>query len=170
MRCTAAEAEVLVFTFKEGLLSGMAHDLKLKVHDFTIDFDNETSAVRAEFAPESLRVVCARRDGADEPEALSVHDLREIDNHVSMEVLHPARFSELRFEGCRLSPTHVRGSLTLHGQIHELDVALSQSGEHWLAEAHLDQRIWGIRPYSAVMGALKVRPEILVQVRVPLAR
>ena len=53
-RYDASSAKVLVFTFKEGLLSAAAHDLKLEVTKFTVDV--EGTSVRAEFDATSLRV------------------------------------------------------------------------------------------------------------------
>lgn len=47
-RLDASSADCFVFTYKEGLLSAVAHDLKLRVTRFTID--TEGDAVRAEFA------------------------------------------------------------------------------------------------------------------------
>ena len=57
------DAEVLVFTFKHGLLSAMAHDLKLRATSFEVEVDEEHRRVRAKFDPASLRVVSAMRDG-----------------------------------------------------------------------------------------------------------
>ena len=38
-RYTQNEAEALVFTFKDGLLSKVAHDLKIRINRFSVDFD-----------------------------------------------------------------------------------------------------------------------------------
>lgn len=174
MRHDANDAEVLVFTFKDGLLAGMAHDLKLRVQEFAIDVDEASGAVQATFEPASLKVVCAMRDGSDDLEALSRHDYREIEHHIALEVLQPARFGELRFDGDRVEgdmasgQALLRGTLHLHGQLHDIDVPVRRDGGDWIAEVRLDQREWGIRPFRAMMGALKVQPEVLVQVRLPI--
>lgn len=169
MRHDARDAEVLIFTFTEGLLAGVAHDLKLRVNEFTIEFDPASGAVLATLEPSTVRVVCAMQDGVEAPEALSAHDHREIEHHIALEVLQPALHGELRFEGHRVEPGLLRGVLTLHGQMAELDVPIRREGSDWIAEVRLDQRGWGIRPYRAMMGALKVQPEVLVRARVPAA-
>ena len=58
-----ATAECLVFTYKAGLLAGVAHDLKLRAERFEIAIDDE--GIRAQFDAASLRVVCAQAGGKD---------------------------------------------------------------------------------------------------------
>ena len=61
----------------------------------------------------------------------------------------------------QVTPTEVVGKLTLHGVTRE--IRCTRSGE--LVEARLDQRDFGIKPYSAMFGTLKVKPEVVVTVR-----
>jgi hypothetical protein len=167
MRHDARDAEVLIFTYAEGLLAGVAHDLKLKVTEFTIEVDEAGGAVLATLEPSSVRVVCAMVHGLEDGAALSSHDLREIEHHIALEVLQPAHHGELRFEGFLAEPGLLHGTLTLHGQMGELEVPVRREESHWIAEFRLDQRAWGIRPYRAMLGALKVKAEVLVRVTVP---
>jgi hypothetical protein len=39
-----------------------------------------------------------------------------------------------------------------------------------VGRARIDQRDFGITPFSAMMGTLKVQPHVDIEVRVPLAR
>ena len=52
-------AECFVYTYKEGVLSAVAHDLKLRVGAFWLTVDPQDSAVSASFDPNSIEVVCA---------------------------------------------------------------------------------------------------------------
>src|SRR6202012_2525142 len=70
----AASAECLVLTYKEGLLSAVAHDLSIRVGSFTVTVNEEPLAARARFDAGSLRVVSAVHDGAPRPDALSDAD------------------------------------------------------------------------------------------------
>ena len=72
----SARAECLMFPEKEGLLSSVAHDLKLEVSDFKIAWDAET--ITARFSPRSLRVVNAMKDKRENPEALDDSDKAKI--------------------------------------------------------------------------------------------
>ena len=60
-RHDASTAEVLVFTFKEGLLSPLAHDLKLRVTRFSLEVAETSDSVAAEFDPRSLVVLTAMK-------------------------------------------------------------------------------------------------------------
>lgn len=161
------QARVEVLTFKEGVLSKVAHDLRLAVRRFRIEVEPSVPSVRARLEPSSLEVVCAMKDGVDAPGALSERDRREIVKNLQADVLHVARHQEISFESTEASASLLRGRLTLHGQTRALAVPLREEGG-WLAgEVRLDQREFGIKPFSAMLGALRIRPEVLVRLWVP---
>ncbi len=157
------DAECLVLTYKEGLLSKVAHDLKLQVGRFSIERDGQR--VSARFELDSLKVVCAVRDGRDDPRALSRGDLAKIEETIRGEVLHSGRFPEAVFEG-EVEGDAVRGRLTLHGVTRELATTLRSEGERRVAEVVLRQPDYGITPYTAMMGTLRLKAELRVRVTV----
>ena len=65
---SSENAECFIYTFKEGLLSKVAHDLKLKVNGFEIRWEN--GEIQADFDPSSIEVLYAcllyTSDAADE--------------------------------------------------------------------------------------------------------
>ena len=61
----ASSAQCLVYSFKEGLLSKLAHDLKHRVTRFSVRVDEQTRAVEAEIDARSLRVECVMNDGVE---------------------------------------------------------------------------------------------------------
>src|SRR5688572_22210663 len=63
----ASNAECLVFTYKDGLLSAVAHDLKIRVTDFSLTVDEAQDEVSGTFNAGSLRVVNAMSSGTDTP-------------------------------------------------------------------------------------------------------
>ena len=77
-RFDSKSAELLVFTFKEGLLAPLAHDLKLRAESFelTVEESGDSFNIRLEVDPRSLRVFSAVKDGQDTPDALSELGLR----------------------------------------------------------------------------------------------
>jgi hypothetical protein len=160
-----SNAEVLVFTFKEGLLSPIAHDLKLSVTRFSLELGE--SSVRAEFDAGSLKVVCAMKDGRDAPGALPGFAPAEIQKNIAASVLSAGDHPVIRFESSWISETEIKGILTLRGRARELRGTRKDEPAAYAAELWIDQRDFGIRPYSAMLGALKVRPQVQVRVRVP---
>lgn len=158
-----------VFTFKEGLLAGVAHDLELAVERFRVDWD--TARVSATFDLRSLRVLHAVVAGRPAPDALSAHDRRTIERNIAEDVLGKSQHQEARFESSSVEHEGdgyvVHGTLTLAGVRADLSVPVRRDGSRYTAEVTLDQRRFGITPYSAMMGTLKLKPEVRVRVQVP---
>ncbi|MGK5084568.1 YceI family protein [Bdellovibrionota bacterium FG-1] len=158
-----SEAEVLIYTFKEGLLSGVAHDLKLRVTRFKIEED-DAGVIRAEFDPSSLQVVCAMKDGKDKPSALPAIGNAEIETNIQKSVLFASKYPTIRFESSQLTNTQIEGQLSLCGATHKLIGTLKTDGSRMIAFFQLDQRDFGIKPFNAMLGSLKVKPIIEIQI------
>lgn len=159
-RYDGTTAECLVFTDREGLLAAIGHDLCLRVSRFTVEID-ERDAIVAELDAASLRVVGE----------LSPHDMRKIERDAAVTVLdaprHPTivfRSSEVRRDGER---AQVTGALTLRGVTRPITFAAVADEATWRAEVRLDQRDFGIRPFVALFGALRVRAEVRVRLSLP---
>ena len=171
MRFDPTTADCLIFTYKEGLLSAVAHDLQIRVAAFTITIDETTWHLEAAFDATSLRVVGVMRDGALAPNAPSDGDKRTIEQQIVRDVLHADRFPEIRFTSgtatARGDHLVVDGILALHGRERALTVSASREGSHWVADARLHQPDFGIKPYSAMLGTLRVQPDVIVRVVLP---
>jgi hypothetical protein len=162
-RADENNAEVLVFTFKEGLLSAMAHDLKIKVGHFSIELEGD--ALAATFDPKSLKVVTTRKDGKDAPGLLPNMLYAEIEKNAREDALNAKKFPVIRYAAA-LGKEEVAGQLTLCGQTREVRCKRSETPTHQVAEAWVDVRDFGMKPYSAMLGTLKVQPRVQVVVSV----
>ncbi|MFL5313108.1 MAG: YceI family protein, partial [Myxococcales bacterium] len=154
-----------VFTYREGILAAVGHDLKLRAERFEIDAD--ATSVRARFDPSSLRVSAAMRGGREDPAALSERDRREIERSCAREVLEAERFPEITFTSTEMQHGSVRGTLSLHGRELSGEFAVKRSEGRAVAEVELDVRRFGIRPFTAMLGALRVSPMVRVVVSTP---
>ncbi|MBL8914215.1 MAG: YceI family protein [Archangium sp.] len=161
-RYDASQAELLVFTFKEGILSAMAHDLKLRAT--TLELETTETSVKLKVDASSLRVVSPMKDGAENPSALPRMLYAEIEKNTAGDVLNAKKFPAITFESTALSETQVIGKLTLHGTTRELTGKRTAKNT---AEFSFDQRDFGIKPYSAMLGTLKVKPEVTIRVTIP---
>ena len=161
----ATTAECLVFTEKEGLLSAAAHDLKIRVGRFQLRI--EDGSVEAEFDAGSLRVVCALRGGADAPNALSAKDRAEIEANIAGKVLHARAHPAIRFRSRTVSADRVEGTLSLHGKERDLAVQVRREGDRAVAECTVHQPDFGIQPYSAAFGTLRVKASVTVRLGAP---
>ncbi|MFW6087891.1 MAG: YceI family protein [Myxococcota bacterium] len=167
----AERAECLVFTYKDGLLSAVAHDLKIRVTELSIDVDWDAPSITATFDPTSLRVVTPMKDGREAPSLLGDRDKKKIEKNIVEDVLHAKKHREIRFasksierEGDR---ARVTGELTLHGTTRELALEARKVSETWVAEARLHKPDFGIEPYTAAFGTLRLEPHVDVTIRLP---
>jgi hypothetical protein len=162
------DAAIEVFTFRRGLLSRFGHDLRLALHGFTIEL--AATQVTASFDLRSLQVLGAVAEHGSAARALSASDKAQIERAMNQDVLRVRANPNARLEAelSRLSPARFRvsGSLTLHGisavvQI-DLDIAERARGAVQLAPTR-----WGIEPYSALGGGLKLADRVRVEVDLP---
>lgn len=164
-RLDSTKAEVVVLTFKEGLLSAVAHDLKLRVGRFTIDAEGDRFV--GEFDTASLRVVEAMKDGHEHPGALSASMKADVEKNIAHDVFDSRKHATARFETTKVSADAVEGRLTLNGVTRDVRGTRKDAGGQRVAEFRFDQRDFGIKPYSAMLGTLKIKPEVVVRVSVP---
>jgi hypothetical protein len=160
-RFDATSAECLVYTYREGLLAAVGHDLCLRVSRWHVEL-GEGDAIAAEFDAASLRA-----------HGVSPDDARKIEKNAADDVLAARRFPTITFRSTRVvrdgERARIEGELTLHGTTRPLAFDAAVDGESWQAEVRLDVRDFGIKPYSAMFGTLRVRADVRVVVRVPRA-
>jgi polyisoprenoid-binding protein YceI len=167
----SSTADCALYTFKDGLLARLAHDLRLRVDDLRVTVDPAARTVQATVATASVHVVCFRRDGRDVAAPIGAFERRQIEGHLHDDVLASARYPEARFVSTETGPGAdsftVRGTLTLHGQSRPIVAAVQRQGDRYVATVDLRPSEFGIKPYSAALGALKVKDEVKVVVTVP---
>jgi len=160
-----------VFTFREGALSALGHDLRLGASRFDIDVLADSVVARVEAG--SLRVVAAMRAGMPAEGTLSEKDKAEIERNCAREVLEAHRHPEATFVSTELKQTDggwtVRGTLTIHGVAREGTFDVQRKDGKAVARVDIDLRSFGMKPYSAMLGALRVKPRVLLVVEVPAA-
>ena len=162
-------AKIEVFTYKDGLLARLAHDLRLSLGRFEIV--REGDEIRGRFWPGSLTVDGAiGRGGELDTRALSASDRSKIAGNIAEHVLDLARFPEAAFTGKLAAGegTHtLEGTLTLVGRAVPLRVSVRAAGGRLLAEVPLVPSRWGIAPYRALAGAIKLQDRVLVKLDLP---
>lgn len=169
-RLGAGEVECDVITRREGVLSPVGHDLRFRAGRAEWALDPAGCTVEAAIDARSLAVAAALHGDRDAPGALSASDRQKIERTLHDEVLHTARHPSVtvraryRREGDRGT---VEGEVTLRGAARPFTAEARREGDRWVAVCTLDQTAFGIRPFTAMMGALKVRREVTVRVSLP---
>ncbi|NUN14807.1 MAG: YceI family protein [Myxococcales bacterium] len=163
-------SELSILTFREGLLSSIAHDLLLRPTRFWIDVRDDKSAVSVWVDAASIRVVCAMKDGVEAHHLLNARDKTKIEETIHKTVLETSRYPDIRFESTSISgngPYTVAGTLKLHGFSQAATAIVLHADGKFAGEATVHQPDYGITPYSAMMGTLKVAPNVRIRVQIP---
>lgn len=164
MRLEPPAATCTIFTFKDGFLSRIAHDLRIRVKSFWIEADEQR--IRAEFDVRSLEVETAMKDGRPH-DALAPADKEKIRATIAGDVLHTTRHPTVSFESESFDADSVRGTLKLHGTSRPLSFRIEKSGGERKIRVTLHQPDFGIEPYRAALGALKLKPDVIVELTLP---
>lgn len=148
-----------VFTFKEGLLSRVAHDLRLRAERSLCRVDG--AAVELEVEVTGLRVEGAMRDGALRPDELSPKDKAEIERTLQETILDAARHPRVHFRG-RLTGARLEGELQLRGRSLSVSIPVHHADGRVRGTVELQPSRWGIAPYRALLGAIRLQDRVLV--------
>jgi len=162
MTYDAESARCSVFVYREGLLASVGHDLTLEVRELSIDVDGEARTVRARFDARSLRVVGS---------VLGPPDQRTVEKHIRRDVLETDAHPLIDFTSSAVLPLHngfaVEGRLVLHGTERPLTFTAETEEGRVVARVRLHQPDFGIRPFSAMLGALRIKPYVDIEIEVP---
>ncbi len=168
--------DLTLHTGRAGIGSRVGHDLTLRVATWsataTLDETGGVSGIRLVAALPSLQVV--RGDGGVKP--VSEKDKETILSNAG-ETLKSADHPEVVFEAQGLAMSAGQqalvGELSLAGvtRPQSVDVVVDRSGSvtRVQARAEVVQSDYGIKPYSGMLGALRVRDMVEVRADVSLA-
>jgi polyisoprenoid-binding protein YceI len=163
---------LLVKTTRTGLGAKAGHDLTIEVTrwrgDVLVEADPANSSVTVEADVESFEV----REGVGGVKPLTDGDRREIKKNIQEKILHSGRHPTITFRSTGISGTgesfRVEGDLTIAGATQPVTLHGLLTDGRVRGSATVVQSRWGIRPYSALFGALKLSDEVEVQFDVGL--
>lgn len=167
----ANDAELFVFTYKEGLLSKVAHDLKIQARRLKVEIDADLN-IALSVEVRGLRVLDAMQKGRRNPELLSSKDKLKIEDTLcSKDVLDAKAHPTITFESSAVKQTEggydVQGNLTIRGRTVQIQAEVEATEDRLETEVRLHQPDFGIAPFSALLGTLKVKPGVKVRLSVP---
>jgi polyisoprenoid-binding protein YceI len=156
-------ARLTIRTTRQGAAAKAGHDLVIEVRSWQATLDVESqSALTLSADSRSLRVL----EGTGGLKALTEDDKADIQKTINKEVLKGTsiefRSSEVRGASGGLS---VQGELSLNGKSGPVtfDLATGDDG-HVTGSAIVKQTAFGMKPYSALFGALKVADDVQVAI------
>jgi polyisoprenoid-binding protein YceI len=169
-----AVGRLLVHTGRTGLGSRAGHDLTIGALAWSGTVvvnagDTARSSVSIDVDVASLHVV----SGSGGVKPLTGSDRADIERIMCDKILDAARHPTITFRSTRVSGTSE--SFTVDGDLTITDTSRpitatgnADAGGRVRATATVPQSRWGIKPYSAFFGALKVADEVMIEVEVQL--
>ena len=161
------EGSLTVHTYRAGMGAKIGHDLVLEAKKWngTINLDADkpaASSVELTVDLNSLEIVKA--SGGVKP--LSDKDRVDIAKNIE-KTLDTGKHPNVTFKSTSVSGSGpavtVAGDLTVKGQTRPTSFEVKADGDKLTGRTSIVQSEFGIKPYSAMMGALKVRDDIEVQ-------
>jgi polyisoprenoid-binding protein YceI len=164
----SATGRLLIKTTRTGLGAKAGHDLTIEVTRWrgnaTIDpADLAGCSVNVEADVDSFEV----REGSGGVKALTDADRADIKRTIQEKVLRSAHHPTISFRSTRVGGSaesfSVDGDLTILGTTQPISVQGRLDGGRAHGSATVVQTRWGIKPYSAFFGALRLSDEVAVQ-------
>jgi len=158
-------SRVILRTFRDGLAATAGHDLTIEATRWSgvLDIGEDLSPAALEVRVDMNALVV--RDGTGGIKPLSDRDRREI-AVTARKVLAADRTPEAVFTAGKFAPGpdgggEISGTFTLRGAARPLTLRVSETGpDHYHAEGTVVQSGYGIKPYAAFLGALRVRDAV----------
>lgn len=160
------DATLSVKTEKAGAAAKAGHDLVIRVTSWraTLDLAEDSAETSVELAADSssLRVI----EGSGGMGALGDDERTNIEQTINDQVLE---HKDIRFRSTGAQPAADGSGIRIEGELkigeqsgpNAFDLEIGEDGAI-TASAVVKQTDWGITPYSALFGALKVKDEVEV--------
>jgi polyisoprenoid-binding protein YceI len=155
-------------TYRSGLAAQAGHDLTIDVTRWSGSVDS--GRLDATIDLTSLAI----REGHGGIKPLTDRDRRDIAGQAAKS-LDTGRYPEASFSATSFAEDAagggaIDGTLTLHGQSRPLRLQVTNTGDgQYRATATVVQSQFGIKPYSGMFGALKLRDDVELEVTVDLS-
>lgn len=159
---TINKGTFFVFTYKDGLLSAIAHDLRISLRNFQVTV--EENSIKGTFYPESLEVDGAMKNNQLQDGKISIADKQKISKSIQDDVLRTIQYPEINFDGVFSKKSEgvfsISGNLTMVGKVAPISFDISLKNEIYKATISLTPTSWGILPFKALGGALKLKDKV----------
>jgi hypothetical protein len=160
MKLDSTRSKIAVYTFAEGLLSRLAHDLEIAANDASGEAQGDTCTLH--IPVRALAVVGAVKRGQVDRGVLSASDRESIERQIQGEVL---RGAEITARGTREGGTARIAVTAPTGRAEvtcPIDVSTSEREARARGEVELSLRALGIAPVKGPMGAFRLADRVRV--------
>jgi hypothetical protein len=146
-----------IMTGKEGAAAKMGHDLVLVVNSWEATVEGgDSPSISLTADPSSVEV----ESGSGGAKPLGDKDKADIKKSIGGKVLGS---SQITFKSSSVDDSAAQGDLSIAGNSSSVSIPLSISGDKISGRHTLSQKDFGIKQFSAMMGALKVKDQVTVE-------
>lgn len=159
-----SNGHLYVKTYKDGVAKAMGHDLTLEVTawqaEVVVDEDPGKASVSASASAKTFTVV----EGHGGAKALRDKDKADIVKNIDNKILKTDEHSDIVFKstGVKATGDHydVTGDLTIMGKTSPATMVIDVNGSNAKGSVSVKQTDFGVKPFSAMMGALKIKDNV----------
>lgn len=167
--------QLLIKTSRTGLGARAGHDLTIEVTRWQADVIVDTVDVASSSASVDVDADSfAVRTGIGGVKPLTNADRAEISKTIREQILHTGQHPAITFRSTHVAGTpesfSINGDLTIAGTTQPVELRGRLTGDRVDGSAAVVQSRWGIRPYTAFFGALKLADEVAIEFSMVLTR
>lgn len=168
-----ATGRLLVRTGRAGVAAKVGHDLTITFEQWSgrlvLDGDSlESASVEATVEMESIRIL----EGSGGALPLTDRDRGEI-RKTALRLLETRRHPTATYASSgierRGDSASIAGTLTVLGRSTPVRIGIAPNGTGWRGTATVRQSSFGILPYRAFLGALRLADEVRIEVELTVA-
>jgi len=165
--------QLLIRTSRMGLGARAGHDLTIEVTRWHAEVTVDSAAVaRSSLSVEADADSFEVRTGTGGLKPLTDGDRTEIKQTIREKILHTRQHPSITFRSTQVAGTadafSIDGDLTIIGTTRPITAHGRLTGDGAQGSAEVVQSRWGIRPYTAFFGALKLSDEVTIEFSVRL--
>jgi polyisoprenoid-binding protein YceI len=156
------DGRLLLRTGRSGLGRRAGHDLTIEATRWSASVAAreplEASSAEVTVEVDGLEV----REGTGGALPLSDKDRAEITKNLR-KILDTVRYPQITFVSTAIGDDAVEGDLTIMGRTKPVRISATRDGERVRGSVTVTQSRWGIKPYSAFFGALRLADDVEIE-------
>lgn len=161
--------QLVVKIYREGMAKKAGHDLIIDVKNWKASATIGENPAESKFTATADVGSFTVREGVGGVKPLSEGDKADIKKNITQKILTSP---EISFTSNAVQPNGdaatISGDLKIMGKTNPVSVKLASSGGKVKGNFSVVQSNWGIKPFQAMMGALKVKDQVDIELEATL--
>jgi polyisoprenoid-binding protein YceI len=161
--------QMVVKIYREGMAKKAGHDLIIDVKNWKATANIAENPAESSFSGTADAGSFTVREGVGGVKPLSEGDKADIKKNITQKILTTP---EISFTSTEVQPSGdaatITGDMKIMGKAAPATVKLSQQGGKVKGNMTIAQTKWGIKPFQAMMGALKVKDQVEIELEADL--